>query len=43
VVEVRVDVAAHAGRWRHGLRYLRLRPDLDTAAVPLDMDLTTAH
>jgi hypothetical protein len=43
VVEVRVDVAAQAGRWRHGLRYLRLRTDLDTAAVPLDMDLTTAH
>jgi ATP-dependent DNA ligase len=43
VVEVRVDVAAQAGRWRHGLRYLRLRPDIDPAAVPLDMDLTTAH
>lgn len=41
VVEVRVDTAAQAGRWRHGLRFLRLRPDLDPSAVPHDMDLHT--
>lgn len=39
VVEVRVDVAAERGRWRHALRYLRPRPDLTPADVPLDLDL----
>jgi hypothetical protein len=39
VVEVRVDVAAERGRWRHPARYLRLRPDLAPADVPTDLDL----
>lgn len=38
VAEIRVDVAAQAGRWRHGLRYLRLRTDLTPADVPLDLE-----
>lgn len=41
VEEVRVDTAALAGRWRHGLRFLRARPDLEPADVPRDMNLTT--
>jgi ATP-dependent DNA ligase len=34
VVEVLVDVAHERGRWRHPLRYLRLRLDLSPDAVP---------
>jgi len=40
VVEVRVDVAAQAGRWRHGLRFLRVREDVQPEDVPTDMDTT---
>ncbi len=43
VAEVRVDVATHGDRWRHGLRFLRLRPDLDPSGVPTDLDTQTAH
>ncbi|MEU9886865.1 hypothetical protein [Sphaerisporangium sp. NPDC051011] len=42
VVEIEVDVAAEHGRWRHALRYLRPRPDLDPADVPLGLDLDGA-
>jgi ATP-dependent DNA ligase len=38
VVEVRVDTASQAGRWRHGLRFLRLRPELRPEDVPTDLD-----
>lgn len=41
VVEVRVDVATHGQRWRHGLRFLRPRPDLGVDDVPRDLDLET--
>src|SRR3712207_7181456 len=33
VVEVSADVALQAGRFRHPLRYLRHRPDLEPADV----------
>ena len=33
VVEVAADAARQAGQWRHGLRLLRRRPDLDPADV----------
>jgi ATP-dependent DNA ligase len=39
IAEIRVDVATHGERWRHGLRFLRLRPELDPAAVPTDLDV----
>jgi ATP-dependent DNA ligase len=39
VVEVRVDTAAQAGRWRHGLRFVRIREDVGPADIPRDMDL----
>lgn len=39
VAEVRVDMARVGQRWRHGLRFLRLRPDLDPGDVPRDLDL----
>lgn len=36
VAEVSVDVARTArGQWRHPVRYLRIRPDVDPADVPL--------
>ncbi|WP_459903607.1 ATP-dependent DNA ligase, partial [Catenuloplanes indicus] len=35
VVEVAADVAYEHGRWRHRLRALRVRPDLDPAVLPL--------
>jgi len=41
VVEVRVDVAAIGGRWRHGLRYQRLRTDVEPDAVPRDLEIET--
>jgi hypothetical protein len=34
VVEVRADAALQAGQWRHGLRYVRPRVDLN----PNDVD-----
>jgi ATP-dependent DNA ligase len=34
VVEVSTDAALQAGQWRHGLRFLRTRPDLQPADVP---------
>src|SRR5579875_2731578 len=40
VVEVRVDTAAQAGRWRHGLRFLRIREDVEPADIPRDMDIS---
>lgn len=40
VVEVRVDTAAQAGRWRHGLRFLRIRDDLAPADIARDMDIS---
>lgn len=43
VVEVRVDVAATETRWRHGLRYLRPRPDIEPRHVPLGLDIETAR
>jgi ATP-dependent DNA ligase len=39
VVEARVDVATDGHRWRHPVRYLRLRPDLTVDQVPRDLDL----
>lgn len=44
VVEIRVDVATShavgaAGQWRHRLRFIRLRPDIEAGDVPLDLDL----
>lgn len=39
VAEVRVDPATQAGRWRHGSRLLRLRPDVDQVPLDLDLDL----
>lgn len=43
VVEIRTEVAATETRWRHGLRYLRPRPDLDPANVPAGLDIETAQ
>lgn len=45
IVEIRVDVATgHSddgpGRWRHKLRFLRLRDDLSVSDVPQDLDLS---
>jgi hypothetical protein len=45
IAEIRVDVAtSHAAggeaeNWRHRLRFLRLRPDLDAGDVPRDLDI----
>ncbi|MBV2363360.1 ATP-dependent DNA ligase [Streptomonospora nanhaiensis] len=39
VVEVAPDTAVSAGRWRHVVRYVRPRPDLDAADVPADLDI----
>ncbi|MBE1559822.1 ATP-dependent DNA ligase [Nonomuraea africana] len=39
VVEVAVDVATEHHRWRHAARFLRPRPDLTPADVPLNLDL----
>jgi ATP-dependent DNA ligase len=39
VVEARVDVATQGQRWRHPLRFLRLRPDLEPGDVPSDLQL----
>lgn len=42
VVEVRGDPATHGReRWRHGVRYLRSRPDLSPGDIPRDLDLET--
>jgi ATP-dependent DNA ligase len=38
VVEIRVDVATQADRWRHGLRFLRIRTDVEPSEVPWDLD-----
>ncbi|MFE9246034.1 ATP-dependent DNA ligase [Nocardiopsis sp. NPDC006938] len=38
VVEVCPDPAEVAGRWRHVVRYLRARPDLEPGDVPRDLD-----
>jgi hypothetical protein len=35
VVEVRVDSAYEHTRWRHAVRFVRLRPDLAVLDVPL--------
>lgn len=35
LIAVEVDVAYEHGRWRHPLRYVRTRPDLDPAVLPL--------
>lgn len=43
VVEVAADVAYEHGRWRHRLRALRVRPDLDPTVLPLwTLDRDTA-
>ena len=34
VAEVSADAALQQGRWRHAVRLVRLRPDLDLVAVP---------
>jgi ATP-dependent DNA ligase len=34
VVEVAADAALQAGQWRHGLRFVRIRPDLRPTDVP---------
>jgi orotidine-5'-phosphate decarboxylase len=34
VVEVLADAAMQAGQWRHGLRYLRYRAELQPEVVP---------
>jgi ATP-dependent DNA ligase len=39
VIEVRVDVATDWGRWRHPVRYVRLRLDLTAEEVPRDLEL----
>jgi hypothetical protein len=39
VAEVAVDIARLGGRWRHLARLEDLRPDLDPAQVPHDLDL----
>jgi hypothetical protein len=35
VAEVSADAALQAGQWRHGLRYLRHRADLQPQDVPI--------
>ncbi|MEU5725042.1 hypothetical protein ABZ783_24910 [Micromonospora sp. NPDC047738] len=35
VVEIDADVAFEHGRWRHRVRYARVRPDLSVYDVPL--------
>lgn len=39
VAEIRIDPATQAGRWRHGSRLIRLRPDVDPDQIPRDLDL----
>ena len=34
VIEVAADAAVQAGQWRRGLRYLRLRAELQSEDVP---------
>lgn len=34
VAEISADAALQQGRWRHAVRFVRLRPDLDLTAVP---------
>jgi hypothetical protein len=34
VIEVAADAAVQAGQWRHGLRYVRLRAELQPEDVP---------
>ncbi|WP_243719572.1 ATP-dependent DNA ligase [Actinomadura sp. KC06] len=34
VVEISADTAVEQGRWRHPVRFVRLRPDLDKTQVP---------
>ncbi|RJL26517.1 ATP-dependent DNA ligase [Bailinhaonella thermotolerans] len=41
VAEVAVDVAAERGRWRHAVRFIRVRQDLSPSDVPLNLDLET--
>ncbi|RCV49231.1 ATP-dependent DNA ligase [Marinitenerispora sediminis] len=41
VVEVRVDPASTAERWRHVVRYLRPRTELRAQDVPRDLDIET--
>ena len=35
VAEVSVDTARQAGVWRHGVRYLRYRPELNPSDIPV--------
>jgi hypothetical protein len=35
-----VDVATQADRWRHGLRFLRARADLQPGDVPWNLDIS---
>lgn len=39
VVEISVDAAAEQGRWRHAVRYLRIRADLVPDDVPIGLDM----
>ncbi|MEU9867041.1 ATP-dependent DNA ligase [Actinomadura sp. NPDC048021] len=39
VVEISVDAAVEHGRWRHAVRFLRLRQDLTPGDVPQDLNL----
>jgi len=46
VAEIRVDVAARyaddrPSHWRHRLRFLRTRDDLEPSDVPTELDLST--
>jgi len=43
VVEVSVDTARFGDRWRHLARLEDVRPDLDPAHVPEDLDLDVDH
>ena len=35
VAEIDADIAFEHGRWRHGVRYARARPDMSVYDVPL--------
>ncbi|ASU83597.1 ATP-dependent DNA ligase [Nocardiopsis gilva YIM 90087] len=39
VVEVAPDTGVAAGRWRHSVRYVRVRPDLSVDEVPQGLDI----
>ena len=43
VVEISADVAAERGRWRHPVRFHRVRPDLNPADVPTGLALQLAN